>query len=131
MDLLDRILELSRRGYYCAGILGQLFCETIGLEDENVVKVMSGLDGGIGHSQGTCGCMTACCCILGYFGEDAKPLMGEFISWFKEEMMVYYGGFECNDIIKGNPAKRVEICPQIIADSYMKCMELLQDKGLI
>lgn len=131
MDLNDKILDLSRRGYYCAGILACLLMETVGEENEGLIRAMSGLDGGIGHSNDVCGCMAAGCCILSYFGEDTKALQGEFTNWFKDEMLTYYGGYRCDEIIKGDIAKRVEICPGIIADVYSKCMELLQDKGLI
>ena len=30
-----------------------------------------------------------------------------------------------------DPAKRVELCPQIIASTYEKCMEILSERGLI
>jgi hypothetical protein len=46
-------------------------------------------------------------------------------------MTADYGGIDCRDITKGNPAKRVELCPQIIAATYEKCMEILSEKGLI
>lgn len=131
MDLNDKIFELSQRGYYCAEILAKLFLETIGEENDGLVKAMGGLNGGIGHSNDVCGCMAAGCCILAYFGEDTKGLQGEFVDWFKDEMLTYYGGYRCDEIIKGNIAKRVEICPGIIADVYTKCMELLSSKGLI
>lgn len=131
MDLNDRIFELFQSGYYCAGILAKLLTETVGEENEALVRAISGLDGGIGHSNDVCGCMAAGCCILAYFGEDSKGLQGEFVNWFKDEMLTFYGGYRCDEIIKGDPAKRVEICPGIIADVYSKCMELLESKGLI
>ena len=131
MDLNDRIMELSRSGYYCAGIMARLLVETVGEENDALVRAMTGLDGGIGHSNGTCGCLAAGCCFLAYFGEDTKKLQGELVEWFKEEALTFYGGYECTDIIRGNPAKRVEICPQLIADTYMKCIELLQKDNLI
>jgi len=131
MDLNDKIMELSQRGYYCAGILAKLLMETLGEENEGLVKAISGLDGGIGHSNDVCGAMAAGCCILAYFGEDAKSLQGEFTNWFKDEMLTYYGGYRCDEIIKGDISKRVSVCPGIIADVYTKCMELLQEKGLL
>ena len=131
MDLSDRILELSRSGYYCAGILGKLLTETLGIENDELVRCMSGLDGGIGHSNDVCGCMAAGACMLAYFGEDAKPLQGEFVNWFKDEMMTFHGGYRCDEIIRGDISKRVEICPGIIEDVYNKVIELLQEKDLL
>ena len=141
MDLFDRIMELSRCGYFCSHILAILLLETLGEENKGLVKAMEGLNGGVGFSGGCCGCMTGGACTISYLtgkGEDTeldhpehKSAMGEFTEWFTEEMMVEYGGTDCRDITRGNPAKRVELCPQIIADTYMKCMEILNDKGLI
>ena len=38
---------------------------------------------------------------------------------------------DCRDITKGNPAKRVQYCPQIIAQTFEKCMEILEERGLL
>ena len=141
MDLFDRIMELSGYGYFCSQILAILMLEVTGEENPGLVKAMGGLNGGVGYSQGCCGCMTGGACVISYFtgkGEDTgmdepehKTALGEFTQWFQEEMGIEYGGTDCRDITKGNPAKRVELCPQIIAATYEKCMEILSDKGLI
>ena len=141
MDLIDRIMELSRCGYFCSQILGKLLLETVGEENEGLIKALGGLDGGVGYSQGCCGCMTGGCCVISYFtgkgGEtdfenrEHKNALGEFTGWFKDEMLLNYGGTDCSDITRGNAARRVEVCPQIIADTYMKCMEILQEKGIV
>ena len=141
MDLFDRIMELSRCGYFCSQILAILMLYTLGEENPGLVKAMEGLNGGVGFSGGCCGCMTGGACIISYVtgkGSDTdmdspehKGAMAEFTNWFKEEMTVNYGGTDCEDITKGNPARRVELCPGIIADTYQKCMEILSDRGLL
>lgn len=141
MDLFDRIMELSNCGYFCSQILAKLLLETLGEENPGFVKAMGGLNGGVGFSGGCCGCMTGGACIISYLtGKEAdterdhpenKRAMGEFTEWFKETMLINYGGTDCEDITKGNPAKRVEYCPQIIAETYTKCMEILSEKGLV
>ena len=131
MDLSERIMELSRSRYYCAEILAILMLETIGEENEGLVKAMKGLNAGIGHSGGNCGCLSGGCCILTYFGEAANPCVEKFVKWFSEELMTEYGSINCEDIIRGNPAKRVQICPLLIESAYTKCMELLEEEGLI
>ena len=141
MDLFDRVMELSRYGYFCSQILAILMLETVGEENLGLVKALGGLNGGVGFSQGCCGCMTGGACIISYFtgkGEDTsmddpqhKPALGEFVKWFEEEMTIEYGGIDCRDITKGNPANRVEFCPQIIASTYEKCMEILQERELL
>jgi hypothetical protein len=57
--------------------------------------------------------------------------MGQFTQWFQNEMESEYGGMDCRDIVGTNPAKKVQYCPQIIAATYEKCMEILEEKGLI
>ena len=55
MDLFDRVMELSRYGYFCGQILAKLLLETIGEENPGLVKAMGGLNGGVGFSGGCCG----------------------------------------------------------------------------
>ena len=141
MDLFDRVMELSRYGYFCSQILAILMLDTLGEENPGLVKAMGGLNGGVGYSQGCCGCMTGGTCLISYFtgkAEDTgyedpqhKPAMADFTRWFEEEMTAEYGGIDCRDITKGNPAKRVEYCPQIIAAVFEKCMEILSERGLL
>ena len=141
MDLFDRVMELSRYGYFCSQILAILALEALGEENPGLVRAMGGLNGGVDYSQGCCGCMTGGACLISYFtgkGEDTgyedpqhKPAMAEFTQWFEEEMTAGYGGIDCRDITKGNPAKRVEYCPQIIAATFEKCMEILQERELL
>ena len=141
MDLMDRILELSRCGYFCSQILAILALETTGDENPQLVRAMGGLNGGVGFTGGCCGCMSGGACIISLFtgkGEDTgyerpehKGTMKEFTDWFTEEMLVEYGGIDCRDITGGNPAKRLEYCPGIIGETYAKCMEILSERGLI
>ena len=141
MDLMDRIMELSRYGYFCSQILAILMLEAVGEENPKLVQAMAGLNGGIGFSGDVCGCMAGGCCILSYFTgkPDAdsydsphhKSAQGEFVQWFTEEMELEYQTIDCRDITKGNPAKRVQYCPQIIAQTFEKCMEILEERGLL
>ena len=141
MDLTERIFELAQCGYFCGQILAKLLLETIGEDNTGLVKAMGGLNGGAGFSSGLCGCMTGGCCLISYFtgkGGDTsfddpqhKAALGDFTSWFKDEMTLNYGGTDCADITKGDPSNQVTICPQVIADTYVKCMEILSERGIL
>ena len=141
MDLFDRVIELGRYGYSCGQILAKLMLEATGLENPELVRALGGLDGGVGYSKGCCGCMTGGACVIAFFtgkGEDFeyerpehKPALGEFTQWFQDEITADYGGINCEDIIGTDPAKRVEYCPQIMAATFEKCMEILEEKGLL
>ena len=138
---MDIMLSLYDEGYDCAQILMRLVLDAEEKENPDLIRTLAGLNGGIGGSGHTCGCMTGGACIISYVtgkGSDTdmdspehKGAMAEFTNWFKEEMTVNYGGTDCEDITKGNPARRVELCPGIIADTYQKCMEILSDRGLL
>ena len=67
MELFDRMLELSGQGFYCAQILLILALEAEGKENPDLVRAMSGLNGGLGFSGNVCGALTGGCCLLGYF----------------------------------------------------------------
>ena len=141
MDLYERILELSQQGYYCSQILMKLLLETLGEDNPELVKAMMGLCGGVGFSGGCCGCMTAGTCMISYLtgkgsdnepeSADHKPMMKEFTEWFKARMVPEFGSTNCCDVIHFDPAKRIEMCPPIIADTYEKCVELLEKKDLL
>ncbi len=141
MDLEERIMELSRYGYACGQILAILLLDTIGEENPQLVRCMQGLNGGIGGSGDICGCMAAGCCLISYFTgkPDAvsydsphhKGAMAEFTQWFADETEMEYTAIDCRDIVGTSPAKKVQYCPQIIAATYEKCMEILERKGLL
>ena len=65
MDLFDRVMELSRYGYFCSQIMGILMLEMTGEENPGLIKALGGLNGGVGYSQGCCGCMTGGTCVHG------------------------------------------------------------------
>ncbi len=141
MDLFDRIIELGRYGYSCGQILALLMQDVTGEEHPDLIRALGGLDGGVGYSKGCCGCMTGGACMISLFTgkrgnfeserPEHKPALGEFTEWFRDEITADYGGIDCEDIIGTNPAKRVECCPQIMAASFEKIMEILQERDLL
>ncbi len=141
MDLFDRVMELSRCGYFCSQIMAVMLLDMLGEENPGLVKAMGGLNGGVGYSQGCCGCLSGGACLISYFtGKSAdteyenaqhKAALADFTRWFEEEIAADYGGTDCRDITGGNPAKRVEYCPQIIVACFEKCLSILEERGLL
>lgn len=140
MDLFDRMLELSSQGYYCAQILMILALEMEGKENPDLIRAVSGLNGGLGFCGELCGALTGGCCLLGYFtgkGEkeeiedpDSSHMIKELVNWFKENIGSAYGGCRCEEILEGNPANKMQRCPEIVEGVFTKCLELLQEKNL-
>lgn len=141
MDLFDRMLELSNQGFYCAQILLILALESEGKEDPDLIRAMSGLNGGLGFTGHVCGALTGGCCFLGYFlgkGEaeeiedpNASSVTAELVRWFEEAVGQEYGGCRCDDILEGNPANKMQRCPQIVEGVFTKCIEILQENGVM
>lgn len=137
MELFDRMLELSGQGFYCAQILMILALESEGKEDPDLIRAMSGLNGGLGFSGRVCGALTGGCCLLGYFcgkGEaeeledpDASAMIRELVEWFEESMEEAYGGSSCSQILDGDPGNKMRRCPQIVEGVFEKCLEILQE----
>ena len=102
---------------------------------------MGGLINGGGYSGGDCGCMSGGACLISYItgkgGENESELRGHvsalchFTHWFAEEMKERYGGTDCGEILGGDQRRKMERCPEIMALSFEKCIEILSGKGLI
>ncbi|WMJ84012.1 DVU_1555 family C-GCAxxG-C-C protein [Oscillospiraceae bacterium LTW-04] len=141
MDLFDKILELSQQGFYCAQILAILALEADGKENPDLIRAMSGLNGGIGFSGKTCGALTGGACVLSYFtgkGEadeleapESRAMIQEYINWFETEFGEEHGGTGCDEILECNPANRLERCPGIVGAAFEKVVELLSEKGVV
>ena len=88
-DVFGRMLELSRKGYFCAQILMQLALDAEGKDCPELIRAMGGLNAGIGFSGGPCGALTGGACFLAYFsegldGRERDAMLREFHDWFRE-----------------------------------------------
>lgn len=141
MDLFDRMLELSSQGFYCAQILMILALESEGKEDPDLIRAVSGLNGGLGFTGHVCGALTGGCCLLGYFlgkGEveeienpEAADMIRQLVEWFEERIGGQYAGCSCQDILEGNPVNKMQRCPEVVEGVFRKCMEILQEHGVL
>jgi len=141
MDLDERIFELGQYGYTCGQILMQLLLDTVGEENPDLVRCAHGFAGGVGYSWGVCGCMAAGCAMISYFTGKAgdhesesshhKAALEEFTQWFVAALEAEYGSADCSEIFGGDSMKKLQNCPPIMALTYEKTMEILENRGLI
>ena len=140
MDVMERMLELSRQGYYCAQILLILALESEGKEDPDLVRAMGGLNGGLGNTGGLCGCLTGGACFLSYFagkGEaDELPhpeldaMIRSLQDWFRD-YTAEYGGMDCRCILQGDNRNKIQRCPLLMEGTLQTCMELLEGQDCL
>ncbi len=140
MDIFDRLLELSQKGYDCAQILLLLALESEEKECPELVRAMGGLNGGIGNTGGICGCLTGGACFLSYFAgkgsddEQEHPqcnrMIAELTEWF-DAYTSEYGGNTCTAILEGDTRNQLERCPALISAVLEQCMELLEKYEVI
>ena len=60
-----------------------------------------------------------------------KPAVQELYQWFREKTNEEFGAFYCKDITNLDWGVIMERCPALIADTYMKVIEILTERGLI
>lgn len=141
MEVLERLLDLSQKGYFCAQIMMQIALDTQGAENPELIRAMGGLNCGLGYTGGPCGAQTAGCCVISYFAgkgraeELADPrldeMIAEYVDWFEKEYDKAYGGHTCGIIMANDPEKKKQRCPRIVEASLEKVFDILQINGIV
>jgi hypothetical protein len=126
----SRLFELRLKGYCCSQII-----MIMGLEDahrdENpdLIQAVRGLCDGVQTGM-LCGILSSAACLLSLLQpENANILIADIVEWFKSEFAESNGGIYCKDILGGDLRKRFTKCPQILAATYDKVIELLEAHG--
>lgn len=138
-DAFMKLIELSQAGFFCSQILLIIGLEAQGKENLDLIRAMSGLNGGIGFCGKTCGALTGGACLIGlYAGKGAAEEMEDsnlndmiktFVEWFEQEVTAQYGGIDCNTILENNPQNRISRCPQLVLNTLGKVEEILAANG--
>lgn len=134
-----RMLELSQGGFYCSQILLALGLEKQGKENPDLIRAMDAIAGGLGFTGKNCGALTGGACLLGLYagrGSTEDPLdsrlytmIEQLVTWFEEKYGAMYGGIDCSHIIGDDAKNRSQRCPQIVRETYVKVLEILQENG--
>ena len=128
----ERIAELGMKKYCCSQIMIILGLEIQGKTNPDLVQAAAGLCGGL-YSGGTCGIISGAACLLSLFDKDtaATCMIPELVMWFKNEYAPLYGGICCSDIIGADLGNTLTRCPEIMAVTYSKTLEILAEYGYI
>jgi C_GCAxxG_C_C family probable redox protein len=129
-----RMMELKAKGFYCSQIMMLLALENQDKTNEDLVRSMAGLAFGVGIGSQACGALTGGACILALYagkGTDEEDenshlntMLQDLGDWFLETYGGTYGGVSC-DVISEDGSLRNERCGAIVAETYVKTMEIL------
>jgi len=133
-----RMMELWLEGYGCAQILALLDLEADGKQNPDLVRAVSGLQGGLGFAGKVCGALSGGACVLarhggrGAEGEHEDTHLGAMIrnlvAWFDAEIGARHGGIDCSVILENDPNNRLSRCPAIVSEVHAKVRELLASR---
>lgn len=133
-----RIVEMMLQGRGCGYVLVRLALEAQGRDEAELLRAMSGLTLGMGCGL-TCGALTGACCVLGLHAgslpdrvEDDPRLafmLNDVVGWFTDEARRRYGGIDCAEIMRSDPALRQRRCPELIAGTWARVVETLEKYG--
>ncbi|VBB07797.1 cgcaxxgcc motif [Lucifera butyrica] len=141
MSEMARIAQLNMQGFHCSQILLILGLERQGKSNPDLIRAMTGLAGGLGFEGKICGTLTGAVCLLGLYagrGEVEEQenhrlniMIQELVVWFEERFGKDYGGIDCRIILNEDPWNRMLRCPNVVTETYLKVMEILEDNGFV
>jgi len=125
-----RLHQLLREGCCCSSAIVKLGLELKGQKNLQLVQAVSGLCRGL-YSGLVCGALTGAVCMVNIVDpENANAeIVPELVEWFRNACEEEYGGIDCRDILRDDPANRAARCPALIEKTYLQAKQLLSDYG--
>ncbi|MBQ6360772.1 MAG: C_GCAxxG_C_C family protein [Lachnospiraceae bacterium] len=131
----EEVLELLGQRYHCSQVLMKTGMEVKGEDNPDLLRVMTGLAGGLYGCGKNCGALTGGCAMFGLFAgrglpEEADPpeikeMVEEYLDWFEER----FGSPNCDDILHGDKRNISKVCPELIFECSEKAEEILRAYG--
>jgi hypothetical protein len=124
------IMRLSAEGYCCSQIMVKMGLDARQEENPELLDAVAGLCDGL-HFGLCCGTLTGAACLLSLIDRKnaAAGMIPKLADWFETICMQSWGGCACENILGGNPMNKFERCPQLMAETFEKCRELLAEFG--
>lgn len=132
-NLDDYILSLIAKGYHCSQVMMQLALDLRGEDNPILVRSLGGLGGGM-FLHHNCGTLTGGACVLASYvprTDDQEPgiyqeMVKELVQWFETEN----GSIQCRDLVQPDRQSILAFCPNLIAKTFAKVLEILADYGI-
>ena len=118
------------QGYSCSQVMMMMSMHCLQMKDENIIKAMKGLSGGMGIRH-ACGIVTGAACAFSL----AAPERGltELFPLFYEQFHHTYGddagGINCIELLNGDFESHRQICPDMIEKSWDMAYSVLKSNG--
>lgn len=134
-EILERVEEHLKNGLHCSQVMLQLSLDLRQREEPFAIRALGALGAGM-YSRRTCGTLTGGVCALSsYFArgegepepDGYKEPARQLVEWFDAE----FGSTECCDLVPVFDKPHImEKCPGLMAKTFVKCVELLQEHGV-
>jgi len=134
MSKAEKAMELFKSGYNCSQAVLGVFCEELGLDFKNAMKISSGFGGGMGRMREVCGTVSgmfmAAGLMFGPFNNENPSAKGELYKKiqelakrFKEEN----GSIICKELLQGIESSTAPTPSERTNEYYKKrpCVELV------
>ena len=133
MEIMDRVLDEKLRGHCCSESIMNMALEDMGrseAERRDVVRAMGAYCGGLREGL-ACGAICAAKAVLFVAEEDYEKVHDEYgpemMKWFKER----FGAWNCAELLAGDLSRKQTLCPTIVAETYIKLYDMLEDIGVV
>jgi C_GCAxxG_C_C family probable redox protein len=142
MDKVQKAIECFKEGFSCSQAVLSSFCEPLGLDRNNALKISQSFGGGMAHMGETCGAVTGAFMTIGLkhgrtrADDDlAKERTYELVQEFAQRFRSRYGSIICKELLgydlsKNEEAKEAqekqlfdEFCPKLVQTAA----EILED----
>jgi hypothetical protein len=117
----DRARASLMSGLCCSQTIAKLCLEDMGKENEDMIAAMAAFCGGMGEGK-VCGTLSAAIAMLHVTdtpADDPKRMQKDLMDWFYDR----FGSLDCEDLVHGDPFKKLDFCPGCVIETYNKIRE--------
>jgi hypothetical protein len=140
-SLFERMLLISHQGFACAQIMMLIVLEAEEKRDADLVRTVGALNNGLRDNGLVCGAFLGGASIIAYYCGQGEPdemadpaqdeLTQQLYQWFVEEVAKPRGGMSCPEMLGGDAANKLTVCPDAVERTFNKAIELLEENDLL
>jgi C_GCAxxG_C_C family probable redox protein len=147
MSKSDCAVDCFNNGYNCAQAVFSTYCEQLGLDKTNALKIAGSFGGGMGHIGETCGAVTGAIMLIGLKhgkvhkdDNEARETTYKLVQEYTKRFKAVNGSVKCTELLghdistsEGLKAAREAdlwdtVCAKLVKDSAQIVEDLLELK---